>query len=171
MVKALIQELIRGGKAKPDLVELGQMAGLSLTAIKETTQPPAPSVDPNADPTANPPQTDPRISRDNPGPSTKVKAANRKPMLDVVTQIEGRLRPQVENAISSGRFDEQFSPSLGFLNKFSAAAGSKTVASRFYEDLDTWIPEVASVGGLTADEFMTMFRRVAESKVNDLLGA
>lgn len=171
MVKALIQELIRGGKAKPDLVELGQMAGLSLTAIKETTTQPAPAVDPNADPTANPPQADPRISRDNPGPSTKVKAANRKPMLDVVTQIEGRLRPQVENAISSGRFDEQFSPSLGFLNKFSAAAGSKAAASRFYEDLDTWIPEVASIGGLTTDEFMTMFRRVAESKVNDLLGA
>lgn len=171
MVKALIQELIRGGKAKPDLVELGQMAGLSLTEIKETVQPPTPPVDPNADPNANPPQNDPRISRDNPGPSTKVKAANRKPMLDVVAQIEGRLRPQVENAIGAGKFDEQFSPSLGFLNKFSAAAGSKAVASRFYEELDTWIPEVASIGGLTTDDFMAMFRRVAESKVNDLLGA
>jgi hypothetical protein len=171
MVKALIQELIRGGKAKPDLTELGQMAGLSLTEIKETTKQPDPSVDPNADPNANPPQTDPRISRDNPGPSTKVKAANRKPMLDVVAQIEGRLRPQVENAIGTGRFDEQFSPSLGFRNKFSAAAGDRDVANRFYDELDTWIPEVASVGGFTTDDFMAMFRRVAESKVNDFLGA
>lgn len=173
MVKALIQELIRGNKAKPNLEELGQMAGMSLTEVKETIKQPDPSIDSNADPTTNPPATDPRISRNNPTPSTKTKAANRKAVDDVLAQVYARVRPQVENAIRTGSFDSDFIPSLGFRKKFVAAfdEGGVEAANNFYRSVEAWVPEAASVGTFTTDQFMSMFQKVVENKVNDLLGA
>jgi hypothetical protein len=173
MVKALIQELIRGNKAKPDLQELGQMAGMTLTEIKETTTEPKPSVDPGADPTTDPPETDPRISRNNPTPSTKPKADNRRAIDDVLAQVYARVRPQVDNAIRTGSFDSEFSPSLGFRKKFVAAfsEGGNEAANRFYHALEAWAPEAAAVGDFTTDEFMVMFHKVAERTVEELLGA
>jgi hypothetical protein len=178
MVKALIQELIRGNKAKPDLIELGQMAGMTLTEIKETVAPNPPAVDPNnpstdpaVDPNADPKATDPRISRNNPTPSKKVKAANSKAMLDVVGQIEDRLRPQVDKAVQNGSLNSEFNPSLGFMRQFTKAAEDSGAGWEFYNAMENWITDAASIGGFTTDEFMGMFRKVAHNKVDDLLGA
>jgi hypothetical protein len=130
MVKALIQELIRGNKAKPDShrawpdgghdAHRDQGDGRSEPSGSRSKQSlHRPGVDPNADPKA----TDPRISRNNPTPSKKVKAANSKAMLDVVGQIEDRLRPQVDKAVQNGSLNSEFNPSLGFMRQFTKAAG------------------------------------------------
>jgi hypothetical protein len=178
MVKALIQELLRGGKAKVDLEELGQMAGLSLTEVKETLQDPNPndpSTDPGSggDPEGKGTKPDPRISRNNPTPSKKVKAANRKAIDEVLTQVFARVRPQIENAARSGTLDSQLVPSLGYIKKFSSAfdEGGKEAAASFYAFMEAWTPEAAAAcSDLAPDEFMQMFMTVANNKVDDLLG-
>lgn len=177
MVKALIQELIRGNKAKPDLEELGQMAGLSLTEVKETLAEPAPT-DPSTDPgatdpgTGKDPQVDPRISRNNPTPAKKVKAANRKGINDVLDQVYARVQPQVVNGIRDGRLaDSDFS--LGFKKKFAAAfdEGGAEAAGEFYSFMDAYVDDLASAALTDAEEFMATFRSVANFKVDEILGA
>jgi len=176
MVRALIQELIRGGKAKPDLVELGQMAGMTLTEIKETIkkdEPVDPAVDPNNPPDPTGKETDPRIARNNPGPSTKPKAANRKAVDDVLLQVYARVRPQVENAIASGRMGADFSPTMGYIRKFASAftENGKEASYLFYNFMDDWFMDAASAGSYTTDEFMEMYQKVAASKVDEMLEA
>ena len=97
MVRALIQELIRGGKAEPDLEELGQMAGMTLKEVKETLKkedPVDPAVDPDdaTDPTGK--ETDPRIARNNPTPSKKPVAANRRAIDEFVRRWTTQFRQE-----------------------------------------------------------------------------
>lgn len=50
-LRAVVLELVRGGKAKPDINELGDALGLKLEEIEEIIEPPAdPNIDPEADP-------------------------------------------------------------------------------------------------------------------------
>lgn len=168
MVRALIQELIRGGKAKPDLQELGQMAGLSLEEIRETTRPPA---DPNdsgnpGDPNdPNRPETDPRIARNNPPPPKKTPAANRAALDTVLHSIRERVRPQVERAASTQKFDSQLS--LGFKKQFAAAFsnGGKEASESFYRVLDAWAGDMFAVGFDNATQFMSMMDQVIGSQL------
>lgn len=176
MVRALIQELIRGNKAKPDLNELGQMAGLTLEEVKETLAPPPEpgDLDPNAD-KDNPggKETDPRIARSNPPPKKTKPVANSKALGDVVGSIKERVRPQIENAIATGKLGPDLNISLGFKKQFAASfeEGGRGVADSFYSFADAWAADVLVLDFESSDEFMRLFDRVVNDRLGEYLSA
>ena len=92
MYKELFVELIRQNKMKPNLDELGRIAGLSLTEIKEVVAPPA----------------DPSPAPGTPAPKPKVKAS--KGVLDEAVS-------RIVNEFSNGKVPT----ALGFRNRFVEA--------------------------------------------------
>jgi hypothetical protein len=171
MVRALIQELIRGGKAKPDLEELGQMAGLTLEEVKETVAPPPEPGsldDPDGDDDPDDKETDPRIARNNPAPPKKKPVANGKNLRAVGDEIAARVRPQIENAFASGKFGPDLQLSLGFKKRFASAfePASPEVATEFYNFMGKWVSDVASVSWDGPDEYMSVFGKVLDERIS-----
>lgn len=177
MVRALIQELLRGGKTGVDLEELGQMAGLTLKEVRETTSntDPDPSLDddPNEDPDGDKaPVTDPRIARQGNNKPKKTKpVANSKAVKLVMSSITDRVRPQIDNVVNSGRWSDT-KITMGFKKQFSAAftEGGRDAADSFYAFLDSWVADVLPVGFDTADEFMELFSTVMANQMEALTG-
>lgn len=176
MVRALIQELIRGGKAKPDLEELGQMAGLTLEEVRETTTPPPVPGQLDDDPDPNPasdkgnPKTDPRIARSNPPPTKTKPVANSAELRATAHEIAARVRPQVDNAFATTK-QAPAKLSLGFKKRFGAAfkEGGADAAEQFYAFMDTWVGDVAEVPWDDAAEYWQMFGKVLDEQVGKFL--
>lgn len=174
MIRALLQELIRGGKAAPDLEELGQMAGLTLKEVKETVNPdPALDPAPNADPSATKdPAVDPRIGRQGNDKPTKTKpVANAKALESVFTSIVGRVGPQIQNAATAGKWSD-VNLSMGFKKQFAAAfeSGGKEAAEEFYNFMDNWAADALPVGYESADEFMGVFKSTLAARMGEWTG-
>lgn len=115
MVRAVLTELIRGGKAKPDLIQLGQMAGMNLTEIKETLQP---QQDPN-----NPdqPQIDPRTGRENPAPDKGTGPKGVGKARATAKNISARVAPTISNAYSRGTINPSLKVTMGYKRHMQAA--------------------------------------------------
>lgn len=169
MIRAVITELLRKDKIKPDLQELGQASGMSFEEVKETVQPPpVPGQDPNQDPNADPnadPKVDPRVARSRPEDRKPPKVKARRDLDPVALEISARVRPQVENAIRDGRFSSGFELSLGFKKKVERIlsengytnAGER--ARGLYGRMDAWVEDVVTVPGAWSDaeEFLQVF--------------
>lgn len=176
MIRGILQELIRGGKAEPDLEELGQMAGMTLKEVKETIE--SDPVDPlldddDDDDTGGTKDTkvDPRVGRQGNNKPTKTKPVANSKALDVVAEsIVQRVTPQVQNAASTGKWDVTLS--LGFKKQFAAAfsVGGKEASEEFYTFMDQWAADALPVGYDSADEFMVMFRTTLNDRMGEWAG-
>lgn len=178
MVRAMVTELMRKDKAKPDLMELGQAAGMTLKEIKETVTPPPvpgqdpndPNADPSSDPNANPEQ-DKRVARTRPEDRKPPKVKARRALAGVELDIAGRVRPQVENAMRDDRFGPGLDLSLGFKKRVARIldendfgdAGER--ADELFRRMDTWIEDALTVEWGSAAEFMTTFGKVLEGEM------
>lgn len=106
-LRAILTELVRQGKTKVDLEDLGQAMGMRLTEIKEVSQPsPDPSADPNqptdpaqTDPSADTktPKRDTRVARDRPKKQAGIKASS------VLGLMRERSARQIKNAARADR--------------------------------------------------------------------
>jgi hypothetical protein len=115
MLENLLSAMVGGGKVKPDVEELGEAVGLTLTEVRELTADPAAPSDPGSDPATG----------DDTGGDAK---ANRARVESVVTAISRRLRDQVQNAFRKNKLrDTDFD--LGFQSRvfysLRAAGGVK----------------------------------------------
>lgn len=155
LLSALISGLVASGKAKPDIKELGQMAGMTLTEIAQTTGTP---------PTPPPPATPP------------AKAGN---LFATLSEITDRVRPQVENAFNKGEFRPGLVISMGYKRRFEESAREDrlrnpvAVANEFYSRMDSWLEDVATLGpdGFSGpDSFMSIFENAARNEVERLVG-
>ena len=160
MIRSLVTELLRNDKIKPDLVELGQAAGMSFTEVRETLEePPAPD-DPN-----NNPDVDPRTGRSRPEDRNPPKVEARRALDPVRLKILDRVRPQVENAMRDGRFCAGLALSVGFKN-----AVERTLTSEGFDDagdrakslfsrVDTWVADAVTAGNSwsSSAEFIKVF--------------
>jgi hypothetical protein len=167
MVTAVVSALISGGKAKPDLDELGKLAGMTLKEIRQTTADPN-ATDPNATGTgaAGDPTTGPAES----GTSTGQTAAT-------VKEIVARVRPQVENAMRDGRFGPDLRLNMGFKNRFRTALEADGVMNpsekteQFYSMSDVMMQELVRLDNefSTPDSFVSMVDSLLTNQVKELV--
>lgn len=151
MVVALLQQLIAAGKAKVDLNELGDIAGLTLTEVKEVTADGDPEQDPTKDPAENPDAgAKDGKSKGSDGGSKSKGGGETKASRRAVEAIYGRLEAQIIKAFREGTFGNSFVPSLGWQRKFEDAFRSEgmsvELATGTYERMTGWVTELVGLG-------------------------
>lgn len=169
MVKELLTALVQGNKAMVDLEELGQMAGMTLKEVRQTT---APAPEPDAEDGDG--QEDPNA--DDGGTADNTGRAGTGAVRDVVKDIVARVRPQVESAYRSFEDPKLSDVSMGYKRKMERAfaeAGDPDPIARvheFYERMDSWIANADTFSHeLTPGSFMSMFEKTADMIVTPLV--
>lgn len=159
MVSQLLQALIQNGKAMPDIDELGQIAGLTIKEIRETTAPPP-----------EPGQDDPQEGDgdEEEGDSTEARAIAK----EIITRVAG----QVESAYRNGTFGDGLRINMGFKRRFERAleaAGVPNASRRtdgLYGRMDNWLHSVVALGPNEfsgPESFMGLFARVLNAEVSE----
>jgi hypothetical protein len=177
MIRSLVTELLRKDKVKPDLVELGQAAGMSFTEVRQTLEPPA---DPNLDPDNDPdnPEPDPRTGRTRPEDRRPPRVEARRALDPVKLKIMDRVRPQVEKAMRAGRFGSDLTLNLGFKKAVAKALESEgfdDASERtdvLFSRMDTWTQDALTAGSAwgTSDQFMSVFSNALGSEMDQAVG-
>lgn len=162
MVVALLQQLVATGTAKPDLAELGNIAGLTLTEVKEVT-----AVDPAQDPSADP-DKDPNGKQDPADKNADSKSKDSKSKNPdgkgsggsgggaakasgrAAEAMYERLEAQFGKAFREGTFGNGFDPSVGFRRQFEEGLRSEGVtadrAARAYAVAEGIVGDAAAMG-------------------------
>lgn len=160
LVRAIVTALVSKDKVMPDLVELGQMAGLDLKEIRQLT---ANSDEPDEDD-----NTDERAGRVRPETQPGEPAAT-------AADILRRVRPQIENAFRDGKFGPELQVSLGYKRKMEKAFEAENLSDsisrteQLYSRMDRWVRDVVSLGPSEIsgpDSFMTLFEKVLKSEID-----
>lgn len=155
----MLQALISGGKAMPDLDELGAIVGLSVKEVKELTKPDANPNDPSGNPSNDPSgqgnpsdgsggtQGDPGSSGGDKG-SQKGSSSNsgRASSDQVFVGISARVHGQIERA---KRYSEpELKPDLGYRKQLELLAGAenKDVVDKTCAALTNWLSESYAAG-------------------------
>lgn len=164
-LRFMVQEGIRTGDFKPDLLELGQALGMTLEdtsfLIRPDNQPlgagdVVPS-DPSAkNPTA--PAVDPRVGRgthqDRTTPRTGDAGVIR-------SRMAARLQVQYQRAKRRG--ETEFAPDLGHGRQLADYLGDPKQAAEIANHLNDWAVDVFSVVD-SADDAVAMFQRVFDAE-------
>ena len=171
-VRALLTELVRGGKVMPDLDQLGEIAGLDMKTVRQVTAP-TDQPDPNAD--GGDPEADTRGPRnrgtDDKGPRTagQPRATGR--------QISNRIRGQVENAWKAKTFGPTFTPDLGYRKRMveslvmegASEHQAAVLADQFFGRVQRWLDVTVPLGMeefAGPADFMSMFDRVVDDSID-----
>jgi hypothetical protein len=167
--RAVVVELIKAGKIKPDLEELGQALGMDLTEVRQVL---APEGDPNAAPAG-----DPRTGAGRPERIRGVDGPQRVGEARATTRaVSARIRNQVTNAFKK---DIPLVVDLGFNKRFSKALDADglgdvadIITEEFYQGMMDWFDKVAPL--MKSDfesprDFMAMVDRKLDSTLDDLV--
>lgn len=172
ILQALLVALINKDKVVPDIDQLGQMAGMTLKQVRQTTKPPpAPAAQPPADPNAP--------AQDGGGDSANTSSSSGNydftEIHATAHEILNRVRSQVEKAFREHTFGSSLKLSMGYKRKFEKALETEgftnavTVANNFYGRLDTWLSDVVALGERefsSPDAFMALFARVVDVELS-----
>jgi hypothetical protein len=163
LVRSLATELVRSGKAEPDLNELGQMAGLSFKEIQQLVDP------------AATPATDPRTGRQNPAQDKGTGPKGTGDSKTTGKKITARIRPQVESAFRNNKFKDGLQLTMGHQRQFEASmeldgfTNAFELTREFYARMDRWLAEVVRHGDeIDPNMFMIMFEGRIESEIDRL---
>jgi hypothetical protein len=171
MIKDVLTALISNGSVKPDIEELGILAGLTLKEVKETVDP---APDSNADPSADPSADDPKTNRIEIIPRASLAVQ------PLTNDIKNRVRPQVEGAFRGNSFNADFQINMGYKRKMeqclkeSGFSYPTSACNSFYGKMDNWINDVVALGQESfggPEEFMNMFSRVLDNEIEKLFDA
>lgn len=153
LVRDIVRSMVAKNGIKPDIDQLGEMAGLTLTEVKQLT---SDEEDQPGDPTQPSQGAD---SGDGAGGGDK-ETGNRARM--IAGELRERIASQVRNAYRSGRVGEtEFS--LGFQRKLETVLveyGESFPASKvkdFYNSIQSLIKYCQEMEYSTAEEFMKRF--------------
>ncbi len=142
MVKALLQMLLTKDSVRPDLKELGDIAGLTLHEVKELSDEPG-----NDEPSKEAPEgedTDPAPADDD------TKAGKTSASSGVVASIYRRVAGQVYKANRNGTFGDSFVPDLGYARQLTDALVADgidpAVADGAHDRAVAWVADLASAG-------------------------
>lgn len=155
-LQTMIQAVINSKMAKPDLVQLGEMAGLDFHQVQNLTEPPA-------DPTDDTPAPDDDSLHAGP--------------TNVGAEIKNRVAKQVSNAFSSGRWGEQLSLNLGFKRKLeevlreSGHSSPTSSVARLYSRMDAWCKDCLSAPGVwdSPEHFTGVFDKALDAELEELV--
>jgi hypothetical protein len=185
-MRAVMQALIQGDKAEPDLEELAQITGLTLKkmrAVTAKTDAAAAAIDGGADPNADPgnppaPKGDAAATaKDKTGAATKNRGSA---VTRTASEIKARIADQASAAFRKGNFGNGFTPSLGYKNRMEQSfledgfAYPIAAAKMFYEQMDQWLEVVMSLGPeefSSAEEFSQLFASAVDAKLERLTDA
>lgn len=171
MIKDLLLALVNAGKVKVNVVELGEMAGMTIEEVEATTAPDAPVVPDTAG--ADAPATPNPVT--DPGTSNRVSLHSQPADVGaIVKEIDNRVRPQIENAFTNGTFGEGFAVNMGFKRRMTKAFTSNMVSrpedrvEKVYCRMDNWLKDIVTLpadefGGV--EDFMAMFNRILEHEI------
>lgn len=186
IIQAIMNELVRNNQVRPDLQELGQIIGLSLTEIKNVAP------DPLGEPV---PDTGPKVPPSGPGTTppakttkdTRVRArpAAKKGPRSVgqpratTRQISNRIQAQVDKAWRDGTFGTSFTPNLGYRRRFEESlvaegferSEAMELTELFYNKVQGWMEETIKLGMAEfagPHDFMALFDRLMETEVEEL---
>jgi hypothetical protein len=170
MVKDVVAALITKGAIKPDIEQLGEIAGLTFKEIREVTSEAQPADQPGNDPSTN--QPDP-----NEGAGDPVATLRSYPLGEAFAtadEIKGRVGPQIVNAFQAGTFGPGLQVNLGYKRRMEKAleADGVTNARQFtvdlYNRMDRWVEDVVNLGPTEItdpDAFMGMFSKVLQTEI------
>ena len=142
MVKTLLQQMLANQTAKPDLVELGNIAGLTLTEVEEVTKP-----DPTQQPQEDPTSDDPGGSSGGEDTGSGESQNSRR----VIEAMHGRLEAQITKAEREGTLTDGFVADPGFKKQFVTALMaekrvSRDAADAIYARAEGYVADVISSG-------------------------
>jgi hypothetical protein len=165
MLRAVITSLVSGGLVKVDLEELGQALGLTLTEIKQVTEPPT---DPN--------KPDQRVQDKSSGPNGvgEPRATGK--------QISNRVRKQVEAAFKKNQFGSSVKLDLGYHNRFLSSLRAEGFTAEqaqkrttdFFSLTDNWLSTVMPLADSDFDspnDFMSLFDRMLDQTIDQICAA
>lgn len=162
LLRALVTELTRSGSIKPDIRELGEMAGMSFQEIEQTVTEPT-EEDPDSDSDSDDPEVDKRIGRPERAKSDGPKGTD-KPRSTAV-EISARVAPQIKNALASKTFGSGLKINMGYKKRMAEALESESLADELYNRMDSWLEDVIAIQPKNSDEFMNYFNKVLESEI------
>lgn len=161
LLKQVLVELIRGGRANVDLEELGQLVGLNLKQIRQTLQPaPAPG-----DPAKPAPAADPN-------------ANNLAEARAVLGDITARVEPQVAKAFREHRFNSSTRIHMGFKHRMDTALQTEGILSHgtltdlFYGRMDNFIQTTLELGEAEfsgPESFMALFNKMLNAEFETVI--
>jgi hypothetical protein len=182
MIQSIMLALVNKGMAKPDIQELGELAGMTLSEIQQTTAdntglPGAAGVpDPNTVPGdggSTPGTKGGQTGNDSGGSKSPAKSAASGTIevtpFTVADEICSRVRPQVQRAFEVGEKD--WAPDFGYHRKMATALseagvyGPLEVNAKLFSRLDMWTREVSNMSDIDASTFMTMFTELLHQEV------
>lgn len=158
LLRAIITELVRGNKVKPDIRELGEMAGMSFEEIAATVSDDPDSTDPDD------PDDDDRIGRPERAKSDGPKGTDK--ARDTAVEITARVGKQVKNAFTS-KILNQSVINMGYKKRMSENIGPDA-ADRLYRRMDSWLGDAVAIDQQlykTPEVFMGYFSKVLESEI------
>jgi hypothetical protein len=167
LVRDIVRAMIAKDTVKPDLQQLGEIAGLSLSQVKAVTQP-APAAPANP----NDPQPQPGDPTQPSQAGANAKETNR--LYATVEQLSERVADQVHNAFRRNKLHEgEFS--LGYQRQFEnnlTLAGVDYPAmktKKFFDSVDGILRDMVFMSYRTPESFMIDFRSHAKWLVDRIL--
>jgi hypothetical protein len=162
ILRAVMTALV-GEKIMPDVNELGQMTGMTLTEIEEATEPPE--------------EPDDRVGRQRgrrggqPRGTDEPRATGK--------SIAARLKGQVEKGFREGTF-ERLEPKMGYKKRMEKSFSAEgypdpmKLTDELYGRMDTWWRDITALGQnefASADEVMSLFEKTFDGELERLANA
>lgn len=156
MIASILQALISSGKAKPNLDQLGELAGLKLTEVRELTTP-APEPDDADD------------------PSDDGGASSDDTPTDIAARMKDRVASQLGKAFSAGSYGPGLQLDVGYRKKMARQlhlmGKDSSQVGRFYAAVESLGGELLSVPFETPAEYMTVFSNIVDRQLEEVLRA
>jgi len=170
MIKEVLTALIQQGKATVNLEELGQMAGMTITEVRQTLEDtPATGTPAEGDPA---PATGDAASATGGNPSTSARATAK--------EVVDRVRPQVDQAFRNGLFREGLAINMGYKRKMERALeadgyiDSVVRTNDLYDEMDNWLAATVTFGAeefSSPDSFVSLFETKLVREIERVTGA
>jgi hypothetical protein len=140
LVKVMLQQMLSNNTVKPDLTELGDIAGMTFEEVQEVTAPDAP---PATDPSTEDPSSGDPSSE---GGSGSASQSSRR----IAEAMHERLVAQITRAERDGTLGSGFAPDLGYRKQFVSAlvdeGAGRVRAEAAYDRAAGYVGDVIGAG-------------------------
>lgn len=169
-VRALITALITQDKVKPSILELGQIAGLSLEEIEVVT-----SADDESNAAGDDKPAEEGVGSDRETAQLSPRTPRLPQAKAVAEDIVARVDGQIASAFRKGTFGPGFTASLGYKRRFTEALkiheieNAEERALAFYRGIEAWVENVAHLGTEEFDspeKFMDLFKSMLNMQIS-----
>jgi hypothetical protein len=161
-IRAVLQAVLSNKQAKPDIEELGSLAGLTLKEIHELEKP---APDPNA-PEEIDPGTDEGDDAGNPG---SIGGGSPK---DTVANMKARVRAQAEKGFKN---NNGWKPDLGYKKQLQRAlhmsGKDPNLADAFFDRMGVVLSDMTAVPWQGTEQFMGVLEPMIDNQFEAVLSA